>query len=523
MNVVIYARYSSHNQTEQSIEGQLQVCYDFAERNNYNVIGEYIDRATTGTSDNREQFQKMIKDSEKKTFQGILVYQLDRFARNRYDSSHYKHKLKQNGVRVFSAKENISEDASGILMESVLEGMAEYYSVELSQKVKRGMQINATKCYYNGGSVPLGLKLETVEEVNGPMGKKVYKKQFAIDEETAPIVQTIFEMYANGSTMADIIRYLNEKGIKTSRGNKFNKNSLRKILLNKKYIGIYSYDGKEVKGGIPSIIEENLFYEIREKMLKNKENTSRGKAKIPYLLTTKLFCGTCNSMMVGYSGTSKTGKLHGYYGCKGVWERKCNRKGVRKEYIEDIVVTQTLKLLTDENIEKIANAVVKLADKERDMTRIKLLEKTLRKNEKARKNLFDSIKECGIDSVRKSIFEEIAKLEEEHEQIENQIKLEERNIVKVTVSQIKCFLKSFRKGNIEDIKYRQILINMLVYRVYLYDNNITIVFTTQDRYYEERVPTLSSLESSFLGTQLPPIKLKIRNNYGKNWILRWEL
>lgn len=121
MNIVIYARYSSHNQNEQSIEGQLQVCYDFAKRNNYNIINEYIDRATTGTSDNREQFQQMIKDSEKNQFQGVLVYQFDRFARNRYDSSHYKHKLKQNGVRVFSAKENISEDASGILMESVLE------------------------------------------------------------------------------------------------------------------------------------------------------------------------------------------------------------------------------------------------------------------------------------------------------------------------------------------------------------------------------------------------------------------
>lgn len=121
MNAVIYARYSSHSQTEQSIEGQLQECYNFAKRNNYNVIDEYIDRATTGTNDNREQFQQMMKDSEKKQFQGVIVYQLDRFARNRYNSATNKAKLKKNGVRVFSAKENISEDASGILMESVLE------------------------------------------------------------------------------------------------------------------------------------------------------------------------------------------------------------------------------------------------------------------------------------------------------------------------------------------------------------------------------------------------------------------
>lgn len=142
MNVVIYARYSSHNQTEQSIEGQIAVCTEYAKRNNYTIIGEYIDRALTGTNDNRPEFQKMIIDSNKKMFEGVLVYQFDRFARNRYDSAIYKNKLKKNGVRVFSAKENISEDASGILMESMLEGMAEYYSAELSQKVKRGMKIN---------------------------------------------------------------------------------------------------------------------------------------------------------------------------------------------------------------------------------------------------------------------------------------------------------------------------------------------------------------------------------------------
>ena len=145
MNVVIYARFSSHNQTEQSIEGQIAVCTEYAKRNNYTIVGEYVDRALTGTNDSRPQFQKMIEDSNKKTFEGVLVYQLDRFARNRYDSATNKNKLKSNGVRLLAAKEYISEDASGILMESVLEGMAEYYSAELSQKVRRGMDINAQK------------------------------------------------------------------------------------------------------------------------------------------------------------------------------------------------------------------------------------------------------------------------------------------------------------------------------------------------------------------------------------------
>ena len=112
MNVVIYARYSSYNQTEQSIEGQLKVCYEYATRNNYTVIGEYIDRATSGRTDQRPQFLKMIEDSNKKQFEGIIVYQLDRFARNRFDSANYKNRLKKNNVRVISAKEDISNDAS---------------------------------------------------------------------------------------------------------------------------------------------------------------------------------------------------------------------------------------------------------------------------------------------------------------------------------------------------------------------------------------------------------------------------
>lgn len=128
MLAVIYARYSpGPDQTESSIEGQLKECYDFAKRNGYNVIEEYIDRALSGKTDDRPNFQRMIEDSDRKHFQYVLVYQLDRFARNRYDSAKYKHRLKRNGVRVLSARENISDDASGILIEAVLEGMAEYY------------------------------------------------------------------------------------------------------------------------------------------------------------------------------------------------------------------------------------------------------------------------------------------------------------------------------------------------------------------------------------------------------------
>ena len=325
MDVVIYARYSSHNQNDQSIDGQIAECEKFAKRNGYKIVGTYIDRAKSGTKDDREQFQKMLKDSDKKLWNGIIVYQLDRFARNRYDSATHKAKLKKNNIRVMSARENINDDASGILMESVLEGMAEYFSAELGQKVKRGMKINADNQYYNGGTVPLGFKLIEVDSnIKNASGKVIKKKKFALDDETAPIIKRIFKMYLEDSTMAEIIRYLNSQNFKTAYGNEFGKNSIRAILTNKRYNGFYSYQNKDVKNAIPKLIDDTTFENVQNKMGTNKKAPARARAKTVYLLTTKLFCGHCKNMMTGTSGTSKSGKLHTYYGCVGTRKKICN-------------------------------------------------------------------------------------------------------------------------------------------------------------------------------------------------------
>ncbi len=147
---VIYARYSSDSQREESIDGQLRECYAFAEKQGISIINTYIDRALSAKTDNRPAFQQMIKDSDKQKFDLVIVWKLDRFARNRYDSARYKNTLKKNNVKVVSATETISQNAEGILLESMLEGYAEYYSVELSEKVTRGMTENALKCKFNG-------------------------------------------------------------------------------------------------------------------------------------------------------------------------------------------------------------------------------------------------------------------------------------------------------------------------------------------------------------------------------------
>ena len=156
MTGVIYARYSSDNQREESIEGQLRECQAFAKKNDITLLEPYIDRALSAKTDNRPNFQKMIKDSASKKFDIVIVWKLDRFSRDHYDSAHYKHLLKKNGVKVISAKENISDGPEGIILESMLEGYAEYYSAELSMKIQRGQKENALKCKNNGGGTPLG-------------------------------------------------------------------------------------------------------------------------------------------------------------------------------------------------------------------------------------------------------------------------------------------------------------------------------------------------------------------------------
>ena len=249
MKGVIYARFSCDHQREESIEGQVRECRDYAEKNGIAIIGVYADRALTGKTDKRPQFQKMIKDSEKRMFEVVIVWKLDRFSRNRYDSATYKTRLKKNGVRVVSAKEQISDTPEGIILESMLEGMAEYYSADLAVKITRGMKENALKCRYNGGGMPFGYMV-------GPDQKLV------INPQTAPIVVEIFQRYANGENIRDIIKSLNKRGIKTTRGSEFRQSSLDTMLTNTKYLGVYRSMGEVIEGGVPQIIDQELFDKV---------------------------------------------------------------------------------------------------------------------------------------------------------------------------------------------------------------------------------------------------------------------
>jgi DNA invertase Pin-like site-specific DNA recombinase len=496
MNVVIYARYSSHSQTEQSIEGQLKACYDYAKQNNMSVIAEYIDRAQSGTNDNRANFQKMIADSDRGQFQGVLVYQLDRFARNRYDSATYKAKLKKNGVRVFSARENINDDASGVLMEAVLEGMAEYYSVELSQKIRRGMDINAAKCLSTGSNPGLGFKVDA-------------DKHIIIDEDNAPFVRQIFEWYAAGKTVAEIVTYANERQIKTSRGGVFNKNSLHALLRNKRYIGTYTYKGTETPDAIPRIVDDETFEAVQTRLNRNKKAPARARAKEEYLLTTKLFCGYCHEMMTGYGGTSKTGRVHHYYICNGRKRKLCHKKNAKKDFIEDYVVNKCRELLTDENIALITREVLAICAADKEDTTLKQLKKALNEVTSSIDNLLKALEQGQATNI---ILSRLQERTNEKQSLEAKIAVEQlREGVEVTADDVRSFLLALKRGDKNDLKYRRMLVTVFVDAVYLYDDKITIILNTGNQAVTITEDLLGEIEennsffaSSFMNSSAPP-------------------
>ena len=432
------------------------------------IIGEYCDKAISGKTDNRPSFQRLIKDSEKGQFAAVIMYTLDRFARNRYDSAIYKAKLKKNGVRVFYAKQPMPDTPEGIILESVLEGYAEYYSENLSRNIKRGMKENALQCIANGGAgMALGY---TVGE----------DRRYVIEPVGAKIVQEIFQMYAGGMSATQIVNYCNKRGYKTSRGNDFNKNSLRTMLKNDRYIGIYRFADVVIEDGVPPIVSRELFDKVQAMLKHNYSARARNKAKDDYLLTTKLFCGHCGSAMVGESGTSKSGKIHHYYKCiDRKRNRKCKKAVEKKDWIEELVVRYTVqKVLTDENIERIAVKAMEIIEKESaDTTYIDGLRNELKEVKKKIKNLMTAI-EQGI--ITPSTKERMDELELEKNEIEGRIASEEMKKPLLTKERIMYWLYSFKSGNIDDVEYKRRVIDTLVNSVYVYDEGDKgrrIVFT----------------------------------------------
>lgn len=368
IKAVAYCRYSpGRNQREESIEAQLRAIREYAKANDMVIVKEYIDRAETGTDDDRENFKRMIRDSERRLFEVILTHKVDRFARNRYDSAIYKRRLRENGVKVIYVAQPISEGPEGALMESVLEGMAEYYSKNLAQEVMKGLKENAYDCKFCGGIPPLGYDVDPVS------------KKYVINQTEAKIVTYIYTMYLQGKGYMEIISGLNATGARTKTGKKFGKNSIYEILRNEKYTGTYIFNrapkkvnGKynrhiknnekdiiKIPGGMPEIIPREVWESV-QKIMDSKKHQGK-KSEEVYLLSGLLRCGICGSPMAADTRKMKDrGTAYYYYRCyKSNGKVKCTMSAWAREDLESMVICEFEKMFIsqklDEMVEEIFN------------------------------------------------------------------------------------------------------------------------------------------------------------------------
>ncbi len=347
---VAYARFSSDLQREESIEAQTRAIQKYCDDNDFVLLTVFADRGISGTSDKRPEFQKMIMRASEGDVDAVIVHKLDRFARNRYDSAFYKNILKKNNVKLISVLENLQDSPESIILESVIEGMNEYYSKNLSREVRKGLQENALACKVTGGPPALGYSVDRNTQ------------RYIINEYEAEAVRLIFRMYLEGYSYTEIIDTLNTKGYRTRRGIPFAKNSLYAILRNERYTGVYVYvkdstknpKGKYVRhgeydpeaviripGGIPAIIREDDFRQVQAKMKERQHKAAKFSAKQEYLLSGKIYCGECGSPYAGNSRKPRPDHpLYVSYKCtrRNQRDTKCNNPEINRDKLERLVL-----------------------------------------------------------------------------------------------------------------------------------------------------------------------------------------
>ena len=263
------------------------------------------------------------------------------------------------------------------------------------------------------------------------------------------------------------------------------------MLRNRRYIEEYIYRDTVVPGGIPAIIPQELFDRVQERLEKNKKAPAREKAEVNYLLTTKLYCGKCGAFMVGESGTSRTGVVHYYYKCVNAKSGKtCDKKTVQKDWIESFVVDYTMKTtLADNVIERMADAVMELQQGEN--TVLPALKNQLKDTRKSVENIVDAIQNGMLHPSMKQRMDE---LKAAREQLEISIAQEEMQKPMLTKEQVILWISRFKNGNVNDMAFRQRLIDTFVNAIYLYDDRIVLTYNYKDG---SHTVTLAQVEETF--------------------------
>ena len=488
---VAYYRFSSSGQNEESIDQQREKVEDYAEKNGFTIIKEYKDEAISGRDDFRPDFLRMLDEIPKLKPAVLIIWKTDRLSRDRVTLTVVKDKIRSYGCSIRVVAEYTGDGKpEGVIFESMLDGYAEYYSINLSINVRRAVQFNSEHCRY----------------LRPLLGyKKSEDKRYAIDEKTAPVVERIFREYADGRFMTDIIRDLTDEGVRAITGKEFTVNSIRAILHNPSYMGVYHYADHVAHGGLPAIVSEELFEEVQQRFAKNKRRGAQRANGLDdeeprYWLTGKLFCGECGQSMHGLSGTSKTGKIHYYYECKNHRKKKdrCHKKNVAKPFIEALVIDVLEDFLSDsENLASLAVDVSNYYKKmhSSDGAYLKGLKKQLKEAEKALSNLVKAL-EMGIFSETTQA--RLLELEEQKKSLKETIKEEElRQSVLQDDYSIKHYFEMYAKANFTNTDVRDMILNYFINKIYVYDDKLLITLWYSEEQFEVPFCDISTTMTEF--------------------------
>lgn len=521
----IYARFSSDNQRDESIDAQVRACKAYAEFHGYNIVDIYADYAYSATNDKRPEFQRMIADSGEDIFDIVLVHKLDRFSRNRYDSAQYKNLLQKNRVKLISVIEQFDDSPEGGVMEGIIETFSEYYSRNLAREVQKGMKESAYKCLHLGGKPPLGYNVNP-------------DQTYSINYEESPIIETIFNMFLDGYSYKEIAQKLNNLGYKTRKGKTFTKNSFHDILRNEKYAGVYVFnrsvskrkDGKRnnhanksndeiirIENGMPAIISQEIFNQAQDRLKRQRHVENKSYAKRVYLLSGKVRCGVCGNLYTGnyrHPFKDKSGREKAAYASYRCSRKKnsidCNNREIEQTSLDNLVLDwfeqyffndSSIKTLVDQ-MNQYRKDYFESAGKE-----LQRYEKALQDVERKIGNLTAAIAESGSEP---QIMEALHGLQAQRVQIQESIILEQKNskCVSVTEEDLRSALMQFKEYvTTRNIAQCKKFLDDYIDEVIVYPDTVSISFKASFTVPDGQSPTLY-LEDELNRLQIPSTRKK---------------